>query len=95
MFLVLASESVLAHFGSKPLTNLPGFANVSASSLFFQKATISMILKHFPDFKYSCDTVQPSCAQLSARPALALTPSAGPHSGRPLNALLLWKCGRV
>lgn len=46
-FLVLASGPVLAHFGPKPLTDLPGFANVSAAALFFQTATISMIQSIF------------------------------------------------
>lgn len=78
---------------SKPLTNLPGSSNVSAASLFFQKAAISMILKHFPDFKYSCDTVQPSCTQLSARPALAIILSAGPVQAGPLMPCCFWNVG--
>lgn len=41
---------------SRPFTDWPGFFCFYVFS--FQRATISMILKHFPDFKYTCDAVQ-------------------------------------
>lgn len=97
MLTILASEPLLARLltlWSMPFTNLPGFSDVPVYSLFLRRAAISIILKHFLDFKYSCDAVRFSCAQIT-RPELALIPSTGPHSGRPLNALLLLKSGGV
>lgn len=82
--------SCLLTLWSKPLTNVPGFPHASPASLFFQKAAVSMVLKHFPGFTYSCDTVQP--AVRSSRP-LALIPSAGPRSGRPLQPGCFWNEG--
>lgn len=49
---------LLAYFVVQTVYWLAWLFSVSIYSLFFQRATISMILKHFPDFKYTCDTVQ-------------------------------------
>lgn len=38
-----------------------GSSNVLVYSLFFQRAIVSMILKHFSDFEHSRDPIQFSC----------------------------------